>query len=195
MEGEPQAGRPDWDRLYQAASEQEGLFTTQQAAGAGYSRALLAHHSRAGKVRHVRRGVYRLVHFPLSEHDDLVVAWLWSEHEGVLSHLTALALHRLSDVLPAQVHLTLPAAWRQRRFRVPEDLVLHHGDVPAADRAWFGPVPITTPRRTLIDCAHDDLTPELLSQAAQQAVHRGIVARDELDEVAARLAPYGGIPA
>jgi hypothetical protein len=30
---------------------------------------------------------------------------------------TALALHGVSDVLPAKIHLTLPLSWRRRRFR------------------------------------------------------------------------------
>jgi predicted transcriptional regulator of viral defense system len=101
-------------------------------------------------VLRVRRGIYRLVHSPLGEHEELVVAWLWSEHAGVLSHQSALALHGLSDVLPAHVHLTLPLAFRSRRLRVPADLVLHHADVPPEDRSWFGAIP-TTQRATLAE--------------------------------------------
>ena len=184
---------PDWDRLYETAAGQEGLFTTQQAADAGYSPQLLVHHVRTGKVLRVQRGIYRLVHFPAGEHEELVASWLWSERAGVVSHQSALALHGLSDVLPAQVHLTLPAAWRRRRFRVPADVVLHHADVPAADRSWFGSVPITSPRRTLSDCARAPLSPELLSQAAHQALRRGLVGRDELGDVDVALKPFGGL--
>jgi len=86
----------------------------------------------------------------------------------------------LSDVLPARVHLTLPNAWRRRRLRVPAGVVIHHADVPAEDRSWFGAVPVTNPRRTLDDCSTDALSPELLRQAAQQALRRGLVARNEL---------------
>jgi hypothetical protein len=113
----------------------------------------------------------------------------------VISHQTALSLHGLSDVLPTQVHLTLPEAWHQRRFRVPPGVVLHHADVPAAERSWFGAVPATSARRTLNDCARGDLSPELLRQAAQQALHRGLVARNELGDVEVSLAPFGGIAA
>ena len=42
-------GRPSWDRLYEAAVGQEGHFTTEQAAEAGYSPQLLVHHVRAEK--------------------------------------------------------------------------------------------------------------------------------------------------
>lgn len=187
--------RPSWDSLYQTAEAQDGYFTTRQAAEAGYSSQLLLKHIHAGRVTRARRGIYRLVHFPAGEHEELVTAWLWSERAGVVSHQTALALHELSDVLPAQVHLTLPEAWRHRRFRVPTDVVLHHGDVPDHDRTWYGPVPITSPRRTLNDCARYGLSPELLHQATRQAIRRGLVSLAELDDVEKALAPFGGASA
>ena len=185
---------PDWDRLYEVAAAQEGFFTTQQAADAGYSPQLLVHHVSGGRVVRVRRGIYRLVHFPAGEHEELESVWLWSEQAGVFSHQTALALHRLSDALPAQTHLTLPSAWRARRFRVPEGVVLHHADVPKQELTWFGPVPITSVKRTLNDCAREGLSPELLQQAAKQALRRGLVVRGELPDVRASLKAFGGLP-
>jgi len=124
--------------------------------------------------------VYRLVHFPTSDHEDLVVLWLWSEQVGVFSHETALALHDLSDVLPGQVHMTVPASWRRRRLRVPAGLVLHFGDVGDADRASFSAVPVTAPLRTLQDCIEASVSPDLVRQAIRQARRRGLIAaRDE----------------
>ena len=182
---------PDWDRLFEIAVGQEGLFTTQQAAEAGYSPQLLVHHVRAGRMIRVRRGIYRLVHFPAGDHEELVMVWLWSERAGVVSHQTALALHDLSDAFPARIHLTLPSAWQRRRFRVPEGVVLHHADVAAEDRCWPGPVPATTPLRTLRDCARNDFSPELLRQGTLQALRRGLVARSDLASVEDALAPFG----
>jgi predicted transcriptional regulator of viral defense system len=185
--------RPSWDSLYETSASQAGLFTTSQAAEAGYSPQLLVHHLHAGNIIRLRRGIYRLVHFPVSEDEDLVAAWLWSECAGVISHDSALALHQLSDVLPAQLHITLPEAWRRRRLRVPPHVLLYHADVPPQDRTWFGPVPITQPRRTLNDCAKAGLSPELLQQAARQALRRGLVTRAEIGEVDTALAPFGGL--
>ncbi len=184
---------PNWDRLFEIAAGQEGLFTTRQAAEAGYSSQLLVHYIRVGRVNRVRRGIYRLVHFPAGDNEDLVAVWLWTDLVGVVSHQTALALHGLSDVLPAKIHLTLPSGWRRRRFRVPEGVVLHHADVPEEDRTWFGTVPTTKVRRTLGDCAYAGLSPELLRQAAEQALHRGLVGESELSEVKAALEPFGGL--
>lgn len=185
--------QPAWQALYDVAASQEGLFTTRQAAAAGYSDPLLAHHQKAGRIARIRRGIYRLVHFPAGEHEDLVAAWLWAESAAVLSHQTALSLHDLSDSLPAQIHLTLPSAWRQRRLRVPKSLVLHYADITNNERTWAGAVPTTSVRRTLDDCAHSGLTPDLLRQAAKQALTRGLLRKSDLKKVEKALKPYGGI--
>ncbi len=184
---------PDWGMLLETATQQEGLFTTSQAATAGYSSQLLRHHVRAGRLARVQRGIYRVVHFPVGEQADLVAAWLWSDQVGLVSHQTALALHGLSDALPARCHMTLPSAWRRRRLNVPFGITLHHADVPDDDRTWFGAVPVTSPRRTLADCAVSGLGPELLGQAARQALRRGLVGASEVREVEAALRPFGGI--
>ena len=184
------ARSPSWDDLFDLAASQEGLFSTAQAAQAGYSPQLLQKHLHAGRVRRVRRGVYRLVHFPPGEHEDLAAVWLWADRAGVFSHETALSLHGLSDVLPVRVHLTVPADWSRRRLRVPQGVVLAYADIPKGDRAWVGPVQVTAVRRTLADCLASGVAPDLVQQAIQQAAERGLVPRAEL----ARLARPGRGP-
>lgn len=188
------AGKPSWDSLFELAAAQQGYFSTRQAASAGFSNQLLLKHLRAGRVVRRRRGIYRLVHFPAGEHEDLVIAWLWSDRAGVVSHETALAIRGLSDVLPDVVHLTLPHAWAGRRLRVPRGIEVHFADLATEDREWVGPVPATVPRRALIDCAKSALAPNLLRQAAEGALRRGLVDRRGISEVAEALAPYGGLP-
>lgn len=186
---------PDWNLLYEAASAQEGYFTTAQAAASGYSTHLLYKHILAGRVIRIRRGIYRLVHFPAGEHEDLVIAWLWSEQAGVVSHQSALFLHGLSDVLPSKMHLTLPESWHARRLKVPTGILLNFTDVPPEDRTWFGPVPTTNVRRTLADCAREPILPDILRQAAQQAIGRGLLARKDSGPIEVALQPFGGLDA
>lgn len=180
--------RPDWDRLFETALGQEGMFTTKQAADAGYSPQLLNRHLRSGNIRRLRRGVYRIVRFPAGDHEDLSEIWLWSDQAGIVSHETALALRDLSDILPSSIHLSLPETWRSRRLRVPKGVVLHFADIGENERSWVGAVPVTSPLRTIVDCAVDNLSPELLRQAAEQAVARGLISRKEL-MVAGRSVP------
>ena len=174
------ASAPSWDRLYEVAESQAGYLTTAQASEAGYSRPLIHHHVRRGRLDRVSRGIYRLRHFPPSEHEELVVAWLWSGQEGVFSHETALGLHELSDALPHQVHMLLPIAWSERRVRVPDGFRLEYDDVPAADRCWVGPVPVTNAARTIRDCVRDHVDPGLVAQAVAEGVERGLFSREQV---------------
>jgi predicted transcriptional regulator of viral defense system len=182
----PRPSNPSWDHLFDLAAGQEGLFSTTQAAEAGYSPQLLQKHLRAGRVRRIRRGVYRLVHFPPGEHEDLAAVWLWSGRAGVFSHETALSMHGLSDVLPAMVHLTVPTAWSRRRLRVPKGVALAFSDVPKEERAWIGPVPVTAVRRTLVDCVAAGVAPDLVQQAVEQAAGRGLASGAELARITRR---------
>ena len=178
---------PSWDALYATAELQAGYFTTAQGAEAGYSPQLLYKHLKAGRIRRVRRGIYRLVHFPMSDEEHLVDCWLWAEQAGVFSHETALFYHDLSDVLPNHVYLTVPEAWRGRRLRVPKGLVLRYGHVPDTERTWLGPVPLTKPARAIRDVINTHLSPEHIERAIGDARHRSLIFGDEADQLKARL--------
>lgn len=177
---------PNWDRLFEAALGQDGHFTTRQAAEAGYYPQLLLKYLKNGRIARVRRGVYRIVHFPAGEHEDLATIWLWSEKAGVFSHETALMLQNLSDALPRKVHLTLPADWAKRRLRVPRGVSIHHADVPREERIEIGPVPVTNALRTILDCIDAHVSPELVEAAVRQASHRGLIDKKGTKAIRAR---------
>lgn len=179
----PNSTRPDWNRLYETAAQQQGHFTISQAADAGYSRQLLQHHIRKGRVARTRRGLYRLTHFPPGDQEDLVIFWLWSQCQGVFSHQTALFLHDLSDALPGRVHMTLPPEVVLRRRSVPAGLRIHPGSVPAPDRTWSGAVPVTRPLRTLRDCLDASVSPELVHQAIGTGLARGLFSPSDIGEL------------
>jgi predicted transcriptional regulator of viral defense system len=179
---------PDWDRLFEFAVGQEGHFTTKQAALAGYSPQLLLKYLKNGRVVRVRRGVYRIVHFPAGEHEDLATLWLWSEKAAVFSHETALMLHNLSDALPHKVNLTLPQGWATRRLRIPSGVQVHYGDASKSERVDIGAVPVTSVVRTLRDCMVAEVSPELVASAIRQARSRGLIDKDDLKTIRARRA-------
>ena len=58
---------------------------------------------------------YRLSRFPPSRFEDLFVAWLKCGPKSAISHESALAIYDLSDVLPAEVHITVPRTASRRR--------------------------------------------------------------------------------
>jgi predicted transcriptional regulator of viral defense system len=164
------ADSPSEDALYVAAETRAGYFTTAQAAEAGYSRALLAHHAAAGNLERVDHGIYRLRRYPESPHADLVVASLRAGNSAAVSHQSALALWGLSDILPGEVHVTLPRTASRRR----PGLRLHTGALDAGDVTERDGVRVTTVERTIADVARAGLSDELVLQAIQQAIGRGL---------------------
>lgn len=163
-----------FEKLYQAAASQGGYFTRAQARDLGYSDALLHYYVANRMAERPRRGILRLSRFPPQENEDLIIAWLWSERTAVFSHETALAMLDISDVLPSRLHLTLPTTWRQRRLRAPANVILHFADVAKNEVSWRGPVPMTSPLRTIVDCILESGSPDIAEQARKTAIKRGI---------------------
>ena len=161
---------PDEDRLYRIAEPREGYFTTSDAAAAGYSRSLLSHHVASGMLERVDHGVYRLSRFPESSHADLIVAWLRAGESSAISHERALGLYGLSDILPHEVHVTVPRTASRRRHG-PR---LHTSELGKDDVAEFEGVRITTVERTITDVARAGLADELIVQAIDEALQRGL---------------------
>lgn len=169
-----------WKALFSVAVRQEGFFSAAQAKEAGCSQQLLGRYLATGKVERVGRALYRVVHFPRGENEDLIALWLWSKNEGVFSHETALFLHQLSDALPTQAQMTLPTAWARRVVKLPPRLMVSYDDLRDEDRTWHGPVPVTSVRRTIADCLHANVSAELVAQASAQAAERGLIAPAEV---------------
>jgi predicted transcriptional regulator of viral defense system len=169
--------------LYTVATTQGGYFTAKQAGAAGYGIRHLDYHAKAGNFERIGRGLYRLPTIPVSEHDDLIRLSLWSRGrddfpQAVASHLTALELHQLSDVLPTQVHLTVPSSFRKT---LPNGTVLHKAALEPTDvQEWTG-FRVTSPQRTLLDVAAErTISEEQLDRAAKDALDRGLVRRSWL---------------
>lgn len=167
--------RIDHDGLYRVAESQAGYFTAQQALDAGMDRSTLRHHARAGgRYERVRRGLYRLRHFPSSPHEHVVAAWLDLPSPTVVSHESALELYDLSDVIPSAVHITLPRAMRGQRRRPGIRVhTLTHPPGPSETRRVNG-VLATSPERTIVDSLEAGTQPEQIELAVRQALERGL---------------------
>jgi predicted transcriptional regulator of viral defense system len=177
----------DHDALYRIAESQAGYFTTQQAIAAGMDRSTLRHHARpGGRYERVRRGLYRLRHFPTSPHEHVVAAWLPLRDTGaVVSHESALELYELSDVIPIATDLSLPRSKRGQRPR--PGVRLHTLEYPPgeAETRRLAGVPVTTPERTILDALQGGTQLEQIELAIAQAMERGLTTPRRLRSAAA----------
>lgn len=179
---EPIRDAPDHRELYLLAEQQAGYFSASQARRAGFSRSLLSYHYSTGRFARMRSGVYRLAQFPASPYEDLHIGCLQVGPEAVISHDSALALYDLSDLLPAEVHVTA----RRSASRRQPGIRLHTNRLPQEDVTRYEGLPVTTVQRTLADVAAAGLADDQVRQAIQEALRRGLVTREDLLSMAAR---------
>jgi predicted transcriptional regulator of viral defense system len=176
--------------LFEIAADQHGYFTATQARESGIRPGTVVMMEQRRSVERVARGVYRLVHFPLSPNALYMEATLWPAGiRGVISHESALVLHDLSDVNPAKVHLAVPRAFRVRRD-VPAYLVLHPMDLRDEEVELVDGIPATTPERTIRDCHAAHLGPALIRQAIEDGRRLGALSSATADALERDLLPH-----
>jgi len=173
---------PDHDQLYRTAEAQAGYFTPAQARMAGFSHALLSHHTQSGLFERVHPGVYRLKRFPGSLYEDLFIAWLRAGPRSVISHDSALALYNLSDFLPNEIHLTVPRTASRRH----PGLRLHTNQLQPDGVTNYAGLPVTTVPRTIADVSASGLSEELIGQAIREAIQQGLTTAEQLRVIAKR---------
>jgi predicted transcriptional regulator of viral defense system len=172
--------------LFASALDQGGYFTAKQAAEFGYDYPHLNYHVSTGSMERIDHGLYRLTAIPRGENDDLIRLSLWSrnrsdEPQAVMSHQSALVLHDLTELLPGEIHLTVPPTFRKQ---APEGCTLHKATLEPGDveeRAGFR---LTTPLRTLLDVAVGEVSLEQMDKAVAEALRKGLVRRGRLAEAA-----------
>ncbi len=130
------------------ASKQYGLLRHTDVTACGLSDRQIENRLAAGRWQPVVRGVYRIAGAPRSWRQDALVACLAPRQSGVISHLTAAALHGWGPP-PVLPHVTVApsASARTRLARV------HRSRIELLDRMRVDGIPCTTPSRTIVDCA------------------------------------------
>jgi hypothetical protein len=168
------------DKLTQIAQHHEGYFTRVDARSAGASDAVFDALVSEHKIAEAASDVFHLNHVARSDHEQHVSVWLQTDRQGVLSHETALLLHELSDILPQRLHITVPPGFDPGARQFDPTVELLRGDVADDEKCWLGPVPYTSALRTLRDCIAIGVSPDLIEQAIEQGVERGLFTKDQI---------------
>ncbi len=183
-----------YDTVHELATEQHGLLTATQATALGVAPKTLVAMAARGRLERVSYGVYRDRRVPEDRWTPYMAAALWPYGTvGLLTAETVLALLDLSDVNPAVINITVPAAYRARRRPPPPGVLAHHADVSAAERTAIEGVPATTVERAIRDCAKAHLGPALLRQAINDARKSGWLTAEEERDLIRDLTTAGNL--
>lgn len=129
---------------------------------------------------------------PPDRFDEFILAGLWANGRGAISHDSALVVHDLCDINPARVHLTIPRSYRISRAGG-EHYTLYRADLGQQDITRLDGVSVTTIRRTLTDSV-DNVPAYLVRQAIANAHERGAISPAERDALLRRISGDGAHP-
>ncbi|GMR02566.1 MAG: type IV toxin-antitoxin system AbiEi family antitoxin domain-containing protein [Acidimicrobiia bacterium] len=173
------------DRLYDLAEPQAGYFTTAQARAVGVSKQELYYMRGRGDLRNVAHGIQRIVRFPATKHEDIMVACLWAGPRAVASHATAMVVYGIGETMPAVIHVTVPHRFRGKRSGV----LVHQISLDSDEVTRRDGIPVTSPLRTIADVATSN--PAGAVAGLSDALDRGIVHTADLQDAAERYPATG----
>ncbi|MBS1888045.1 MAG: type IV toxin-antitoxin system AbiEi family antitoxin domain-containing protein [Actinobacteria bacterium] len=139
-----------WAKVAAIAGSQAGVITVGQLRDAGIADSTISEAVERGRLHQVFHGVYSVGHRYLTVHARMFAATLACGRGSVVSHGTAAWLLGLREWKPGEIDVIAPVeagrkiAGVRRRFVPP----------PMGDEIWrrHG-VPLTSPARTIVDCA------------------------------------------
>jgi very-short-patch-repair endonuclease len=132
------------------AEAQFGLVSRAQAMDLGFSPAAVARRVRAGYWDRLLPGVFRIAGAPTSARQAAMAAALWGGADALVSHGAAATLWNIDGIRTRKIEIWVPPS----RSAKLDAILIHRGTrLDRTDRTSLGPIPITTPIRTLIDVA------------------------------------------
>ena len=153
----------------------------RQAVDAGIPRVNVVQLAHRGHTERISRGVYRYINYPYSANAAYWEALLWPQGNAAvavtLSHETALLFHRLTDINPSEVHVTITPDVRIMR-EIPTYLRIHRHAFAEKDVELLDGLTVTTLARTLRDLYRAGTSRAFLEQALELARKRHLVPPD-----------------
>jgi predicted transcriptional regulator of viral defense system len=159
----------------EVAVDHGGYITTRLAGAVGIPAVELRKMVSRGTLTAVAHGVYRVPALPIERYNEFILACLWANGRGVISHDSALLIHDLCDINPERIHITIPPAHRIDRAGG-SHYTIHKAALAESDILQIDGVTLTSVQRTLSDAAQT-IPAYLLRQATQTAIERGRVSR------------------
>ena len=159
------------DRALEAlAARQHNVVSRQQMLDCGLSASAVKRRVASGRVLAILPGVFRTASSVASKEQGAMAACLWAGPGSLVSYRAAGVFWELDGVTATSMETSAPMA---RRVRNPKLVVHHTADLIPADRSTMGPIPITSPLRTLIDLARY-VDVDVLELAVEEAFRRGL---------------------
>lgn len=174
-------------RIATLAERQHGVFSRAQARQLGVADAWVDRRAATGALVRTGRGVYRVRGAPMTRPAAVMSAVLAAGPGACASHTTAAQLWALDGIDGAPLEISV---LDRRDLEIPGAVLHRPRTLTERDRAAVGAIPVTSPRRTLLDLAArvDAATLEI---ALDTALRLGLVRITPFARWLASLHPNG----
>jgi very-short-patch-repair endonuclease len=171
------------------ATTQSGVVSRKQLLALGVTTDEIRRRLQARRLHRLHQGVYAVGHEDLSDRGRCVAALLAVGPGAVLSHRTALAIHRLIPSVPQLIEVTLT----QRRPRQRQGIKVHQA--ATLETTIKDGLPVTTPAQTLKDVPDRRATAEALYLGLIDRTHtEAEPTQSELEDALLPALAKAGIP-
>jgi predicted transcriptional regulator of viral defense system len=178
--------RPIDSAIAAIADSQHGNITREQLLALGVDDKKIGYRVKAGRLHRVHRGIYAVGRPPRTALERAAAAVLACGPGAALSHFSALALWRLAQRWPTSFEVTITDDRRPRGIRV------HRCDgLARRDFRRHDGIRVTSPARTLLDCA-PYLSDRRLARAVNAARQSRNLRLTELADVIERFPAHRG---
>lgn len=164
-----------YDLIYEVASENYGLMTTDMAREIGVSSMALVMLEKRGRIIRVGRGVYRLEQFPASEYDSYATVVAKAGKGAFLWGPSVLALENLCPTDPGKLYVAVPGRVRRSLGR---GVFIRQNAGENTNVAGLRGIPAQSVREAIRDSRNMIMSDRLLD-ATKRACERGLIAKDE----------------
>lgn len=164
-----------YDLIYEVASENYGLMTTDMAREIGVSSMALVMLEKRGRIIRVGRGVYRLEQFPASEYDSYATVVAKAGKGAFLWGPSVLALENLCPTDPGKLYVAVPGRVRRSLGR---GVFIRQNAGENTNVAGLRGIPAQSVREAIRDSRNMIMSDRLLD-ATKRACERGLISKDE----------------
>ncbi len=168
------------------AADHGGYIPTGSVVEAGIPAARLVTLAARGGLERVGHGLYRLPNFPFDPNDELILATLWANGRGVISHETALQFYQLADVNPVAIDITIPKTYRIGRAGA-DAYRVHREDLAAQEIAAVEGVRVVSVTRAIGGAIDQGVGSALINQAIDTARQLGRITKRQETELKNQL--------
>lgn len=172
-----------YENIYEAAADNYGLITRDEAVSMGVSDKELSRLTAEGRLTRIGHGVYRVKHHVPSSLDPYAESVAIVGSEAYLYGESVLAMLSLCPTNPAKMFVATP---RRVRRKLPEGMkvVWLKG---TADVTRYEGIPSQKAEAAIRSCI-GKIMPERLHAAVQEALRQGLLKEDEAERLDSEVA-------